>query len=72
MKKAIIFISIVAANMSLLVFADDVEQAMSTALTGIKTDALSVLSTVAPIAIGIMGAFLVWRYGIRFFKSLAK
>lgn len=46
--------------------------ALTSALTSIKTDALSALASVAPIAIGIMGAFLVWKYGIRFFKSLAK
>lgn len=46
--------------------------AMTTALNLIKTDAMSALSAVAPIAISIAGAFLVWRYGMRFFKSLAK
>lgn len=46
--------------------------AMTTALTTVKGDALDALAAVAPIAIGIMGAFLVWRYGIKFFKSLAK
>lgn len=46
--------------------------AMETALTAVKTDALGALADVAPIAIAIMGAFLVWRYGIKFFKSLAK
>jgi len=46
--------------------------AMETALTAVKTDSLAALADVAPIAIAIMGAFLVWRYGIRFFKSLAK
>lgn len=46
--------------------------AMTTAMTTIKTDSLAALAAVAPIAILIMGAFLVWRYGIKFFKSLAK
>jgi len=46
--------------------------AMTTALEGIKTDALGALTAVAPAAIGIMGAYLVWRYGIKFFKGLAK
>lgn len=46
--------------------------AMTTALTTIKTDALSALAAVAPVAIGIMGAFLVWKYGIKFFKGIAK
>lgn len=46
--------------------------AMTTALTTVKTDSLAALAAVAPLAIGIMGAFLVWKYGIRFFKGIAK
>lgn len=46
--------------------------ALTTALTTIKTDALAALGAVAPVGIAIMGAFLVWRYGIKFFKGLAK
>lgn len=46
--------------------------ALTAALTTVKTDALAALAAIAPIAIGIMGAFLVWKFGIRFFKSLAK
>jgi hypothetical protein len=45
---------------------------MTTALTSVKTDGIDVLTVVAPIAIAIIGAFLVWRYGIKFFKGLAK
>lgn len=47
-------------------------EAMVTALTTVKTDSLAALAAVAPLAIGIMGAFLVWKYGIRFFKGIAK
>lgn len=46
--------------------------AITDALTAIKDDALSTIAAVAPIAIGIMGAFLVWRYGVKFFKTLSK
>lgn len=46
--------------------------ALTTALTTVKTDALSALAAIAPIAIAIMGAYLVWRFGIKFFKGLAK
>ena len=45
--------------------------ALTTALTTVKTDALSALAAVAPLAIGITGAFLVWKYGIKFFKKIA-
>lgn len=46
--------------------------ALTTALTTVKTDALSALAAVAPLAIAIMGAFLVWKYGVRFFKGVSK
>jgi hypothetical protein len=63
----------IVLSVSVGVFADDgTTTAMTTALTSVKTDSLAALAVVAPIAIAIMGAFLVWRYGIKFFKSLAK
>ncbi len=53
-------------------FADDIDTALSTALTTIKTDVTSVIATVAPIAVSIMGIFLVWKYGLRFFKTISR
>ena len=50
----------------------DVSSAISTALTAVKTDTLEAIATVAPIGISIAGAFLVWRYGLKFFKSISK
>lgn len=46
--------------------------AITEALNTIQADAMSVLAAVAPIAISIAGAFLVWRYGMRFFKAISK
>ncbi len=45
---------------------------LTTALTVIKTDMIACLEIVAPIAIAILGIFLVWRYAIRFFKGLSR
>jgi hypothetical protein len=44
--------------------------AMTTALTAVQTDVMGVMAVVAPIGIGIAGAFLVWKLGFKFFKSL--
>lgn len=52
--------------------AASVASTISTSLESIKGDVLEVISTVAPIGIAIMGTFLVWRYGIKFFKSVSK
>lgn len=50
----------------------DVSTAIVTALEAIKTDALATIAAVAPVGIAIAGAFLVWRYGMRFFKSISR
>ncbi|MDY0237109.1 MAG: hypothetical protein RBR71_13870 [Gudongella sp.] len=44
------------------------ETAITGALTTVQGDVMSVIAAVAPIAISIMGAFLVWKLGIKFFK----
>lgn len=48
-----------------------VASTMGTAFTAVQTEFNAVVAEVAPIAIAIMGVFLVWRYGKKFFKSLA-
>lgn len=51
---------------------EKVTTAMGTAFQTIQSDALGAIATVAPYAIAIMGAGLVWKIGTRFFKSVAK
>ena len=46
--------------------------AFQTGLGTISTDALSVIATIVPIALGIAGAIFVVRKGMSWFKSLAK
>ena len=46
--------------------------AFSTGLGTISTNAMSVISTIVPIALGIAGAIFVVRKGMSWFKSLAK
>lgn len=46
--------------------------ALETALTTVQANALGAIESAAPLAIAIMGAILVWRIGIRFFKQFAK
>lgn len=48
------------------------EEAVLAALQSVATDITGVLTGIAPVAIGIAGVFLVWRYGLRFFKSISK
>lgn len=52
--------------------ATSVTSSMDSSFAGVKSDALSALATVAPYGIAIMSAFLVWKYGIKFFKGLSK
>lgn len=52
--------------------AETVVSDVTTALETVAADVTGVLGAVAPIALGIAGTFLVWRYGMRFFKSISK
>lgn len=49
-----------------------VNTSIVTALTSIAADLTATLGAVAPLAIGIMGIFLAWRYGKRLFKTVAR
>lgn len=42
------------------------------ALQSVASEITDVIQSIAPIGLGIAGAFLVWRYGMRFFKSITK
>lgn len=41
-------------------------------LTGVAESMQDVLGDIAPVAIGVMGAYLVIKGGIRFFKGVAR
>lgn len=41
-------------------------------LQGTATSIKGVLTGIAPVALGIVGVFLAWKYGMKFFKSLSK
>ena len=46
--------------------------AVASSLSTIAEEITGTITQVAPVAIGIVGVFLVWKLGIRFFKSVAK
>lgn len=45
-------------------------QSLSTAFTSIASDLTSVITTIAPIALGIVGAGMVLVFGVKWFKRL--
>lgn len=45
---------------------------VTNALQTVASDITDVLGAIAPVALGIVGVFLVWRYGLRFFKAISK
>lgn len=58
---------------SLVPFASGTQaEAVGTALGTVASDILAVITSVAPVALSVAGAFLVWRYGMKFFKSISK
>lgn len=48
-----------------------VSSSMGTAFQSMSGDIVSGVGTVAPYALTVLGAFLVWKYGKNFFKGLA-
>ena len=48
------------------------ESAVIQALQSTATEITEVINAIGPVALGIAGTFLVWRYGMRFFKSISK
>lgn len=54
------------------VMLSEAGSSVSNSLTTIATQITSTIGDIAPIAIGIAGLFLVWKFGMRFFKSVAK
>lgn len=75
-KKNAILVGLSSMALMTNVFADEggasTATAVTTALKTTATNITSSLNAIAPIGLGIAGTFLVWRYGMRFFKSLSK
>lgn len=51
---------------------DDLTAEVVGVLQTTATTIKGVLTGIAPIALGIVGVFLAWKYGMKFFKSLSK
>lgn len=41
-------------------------------LSGLATQVTGAIGEIAPTAITVMGVFLIWRLGVKFFKGVAK
>ncbi len=67
-------VGVSTALLPVIAFADEggVAGDVSDALQTTAASITGVLGSVAPVALGIVGVFLAWKYGMRFFKSLSK
>lgn len=45
--------------------------AVTNGLSGVKDDAVSVISAVAPFGIAVVGTFIVVKLGVKAFKSIS-
>lgn len=43
---------------------------LTNTLKSVASNITGVIADVAPIAIGVTAVFLVWKYGVKFFKGL--
>lgn len=65
--------AIMLAVPGVIPFADGSQSAeVKTALQAVASDITSTITGIAPVALGIVGIFLTWKYGMRFFKSISK
>lgn len=65
-------VGVSTALLPVAAFAEGVSADVASALQTTADSITSVLGSVAPVALGIVGVFLAWKYGMRFFKSLSK
>lgn len=49
----------------------DIISALTTAMTSVKTDFFSALTSILPVALAIVGAGLVIVLGVKYFKRIA-
>ena len=75
MKKlrTILVAALAALVLCVGAFADNstITSTVGTALSGVQTDAMTMISTVLPYALGILGAFIVIKLGIKAFKQVS-
>ena len=50
----------------------DITGIMTTAFTGVKNDMLATIAVALPIALVVVGAVMATRFGIKFFRQIAK
>lgn len=70
---ALIVVAVLMLSMASVAFAvGTVPPGLETGLTQIQEDAMAAIGAIAPVAIGIFGAFFLWKLGKKFFGSVAK
>jgi hypothetical protein len=47
----------------------DVAGPLGTAVTGVVAEGINVVGVIFPVVLGLVGAIVVWRLGIRLFRS---
>ena len=50
--------------------AASVATTMQTAFTAVQSDFNATVTAIAPIGVGICSVFLVWKFGLKFFKAV--
>lgn len=72
-KALVVGSGLMLAVPTVLPFAAETQSAaVTSALTTVASDITATITSVAPVALGIVGIFLTWKYGMKFFKSISK
>ena len=51
--------------------SEKIKNALTTAMTSVKTDVLDILEVAVPAALAVVGVVMAIKIGVKFFKSLA-
>lgn len=65
-------LTVLSAGSTVFATGGEGSSAVVTALQSTASEITSTMASIGPVALGIAGTFLVWRYGMRFFKSISK
>lgn len=79
-KMAVSFILACSALLGTVCFAEEATSSASSVITGaitssatsLQSDAISMIGSVAPYALGIVAAFMLFKLGKKFFSQVGK
>lgn len=64
-------VMVMASGMSAFAAEGGQSEAVTGALQTVATDVIATITAIAPVALSIVGIFIVWKLGMKFFKTIS-